>query len=228
MCSSLQKSQLKMLLLLGLFLILLPHLVASLLMVLSLRYIFHPIVLPPCVNLSLISSILLKLTTQKVILGFPLLSRLPKHSDFNSIIQKNSSKLACWKSKLLNIAGRVTLAKSVLSAIPIHLMQCLPFHKKKQPISLTTTLESFFGVLVMNIGKFTLLIGLLLLNLNRRAVFRSKMLSFKIKHLLQVQLGVFLITLLFLPGLMSFMRNTFPRIFFTHLEFHLLNLLILL
>lgn len=55
---------------------------------------------------------------------------MPKHSDFNSIIQKISSKLACWKSKLLNIAGRVTLAKSVHSAIPIHLMQCLPFHKK--------------------------------------------------------------------------------------------------
>lgn len=63
-------------------------------------------------------------------LGFPLLTRKPKHSDFSPIIHKISYKLANWKSMLLNMSGHVTLVKSVFSAIPIHLMQCLPFPKK--------------------------------------------------------------------------------------------------
>lgn len=87
-------------------------------------------------------------------LGFPLLNLKPKHSDFDPIIYKLSLKLTNWKSKLLNMAGRVTLAKSVLSAILIHIMQCLCFPKKLQ-ISLTVTLGNSYGVLMMIIGKFT-------------------------------------------------------------------------
>lgn len=39
------------------------------------------------------------------------------------------AKLSSWKSKLLNLAGRITLAKSVLSSIPIYIMQCFPLPK---------------------------------------------------------------------------------------------------
>ena len=54
-------------------------------------------------------------------LGFPLLSRRAKKSDFSFIIGNLNQRLASWKGKLLNKAGKLTLAKSVLSSIPIFL-----------------------------------------------------------------------------------------------------------
>lgn len=56
-------------------------------------------------------------------LGFPLLTGRIKKSDFGFIIDKINGRLAGWKSKLLNRAGRVTLAKSVISSMPIYTMQ---------------------------------------------------------------------------------------------------------
>ena len=56
-------------------------------------------------------------------LGFPMLSGRVKNEDFLYLIERLQSKLAGWKSSLLNKAGRFTLAKVVLSAIPIYLMQ---------------------------------------------------------------------------------------------------------
>lgn len=58
-------------------------------------------------------------------LGFPLLSGRVKKVDFTYIVDKINGRLAGWKSKLLNRAGRVTLAKSVISSIPIYIMQNL-------------------------------------------------------------------------------------------------------
>ncbi|KAF7842623.1 putative ribonuclease H protein At1g65750 family [Senna tora] len=58
-------------------------------------------------------------------LGVPLLKGRTKCADFNYILQKLNSKLMDWKSKLLNRAGRVTLAKAVLNAIPVYTMQSL-------------------------------------------------------------------------------------------------------
>lgn len=56
-------------------------------------------------------------------LGFPILKGRPKRSDFNFIIDKMHTRLASWKSKLLNKPGRLTLATSVLSSIPAYYMQ---------------------------------------------------------------------------------------------------------
>lgn len=58
-------------------------------------------------------------------LGFPLLAGRVKNSDFAYILDKMNSRLAGWKGKLLSRAGRVTLAKSVLSSMPIYSMQNL-------------------------------------------------------------------------------------------------------
>jgi len=56
-------------------------------------------------------------------LGFPILKGRPKRSDFSFIIEKMQNRLAFWKGKLLNKAGRLTLASSVLSSIPTYYMQ---------------------------------------------------------------------------------------------------------
>lgn len=44
-------------------------------------------------------------------LGFPLLTGKVKNSDFSFILDRIHGRLQGWKSKLLNWAGRVTLAK---------------------------------------------------------------------------------------------------------------------
>ncbi|GKU96985.1 hypothetical protein SLEP1_g10165 [Rubroshorea leprosula] len=60
-------------------------------------------------------------------LGFPITSRRIKKSDCNFIVDKVRSKLAGWKANMLSLAGRVTLATSVLSSIPNYYMQGMFF-----------------------------------------------------------------------------------------------------
>lgn len=62
-------------------------------------------------------------TSLEKYLGFPMLKGRARKEDFNFIIDKMHSRLASWKLKLLNKAGRMTLAKSVLTSIPIYYMQ---------------------------------------------------------------------------------------------------------
>jgi hypothetical protein len=56
-------------------------------------------------------------------LGFPIFHGRMKRVDYEFLIDKVQSRLASWKNKLLNKAGRLTLAKSVLNAIPTYYMQ---------------------------------------------------------------------------------------------------------
>jgi hypothetical protein len=55
--------------------------------------------------------------------GFRLIHGRVKKVDLNFIMESIQSKLAAWKGRLLNKAGRVTLAKLVLAAIPTYFMQ---------------------------------------------------------------------------------------------------------
>jgi ribonuclease HI len=55
-------------------------------------------------------------------LGVPLLGRAPKRNDFQYLVDQVEAKLSSWKAKQLSFAGRVTLAKSVLEAVPIYPM----------------------------------------------------------------------------------------------------------
>ncbi|XP_057419083.1 uncharacterized protein LOC130713326 [Lotus japonicus] len=58
-------------------------------------------------------------------LGIPLLKGRVTKAHFAFLIGKMSSRLTSWKNNLLNRAGRVCLAKSVLTSIPVHAMQSL-------------------------------------------------------------------------------------------------------
>jgi ribonuclease HI len=61
-------------------------------------------------------------------LGVPVTGRAPRKADYQYIIDHVSSKLANWKADQLSFAGRITLAKSVMEAIPIYPMMtnCIP------------------------------------------------------------------------------------------------------
>ncbi|MCI20983.1 RNA-directed DNA polymerase (Reverse transcriptase), partial [Trifolium medium] len=62
-------------------------------------------------------------TTLDKYLGFPILTRRAKKSDFLFIIDKMSSRLASWKNRLLNKPGKLALASYILSFIPSYYMQ---------------------------------------------------------------------------------------------------------
>jgi hypothetical protein len=55
-------------------------------------------------------------------LGVPLVGRAPKKHDFQYLIDQVTSKLASWKATQLSFAGRLTLAKSVMEAVPTYPM----------------------------------------------------------------------------------------------------------
>ncbi|KAK4262419.1 hypothetical protein QN277_027981 [Acacia crassicarpa] len=56
-------------------------------------------------------------------LGFPLSRNRRKKDTFNYIIERVRNKLSAWKVNCLSTAGRITIAKSVLSSIPLYPMQ---------------------------------------------------------------------------------------------------------
>jgi hypothetical protein len=62
-------------------------------------------------------------------LGVPLLGRAPKKTDYQYILDQVSAKLSAWKATHLSFAGRVTLAKSVIEAVPIYPMMAAKIPK---------------------------------------------------------------------------------------------------
>ncbi|ONK68085.1 uncharacterized protein A4U43_C05F7270 [Asparagus officinalis] len=57
-----------------------------------------------------------------VYLGMPLLhKKIDKHT-FDPLLQKINNKLSGWRSKNLSLAGRITLAKSVITSLPVYTM----------------------------------------------------------------------------------------------------------
>ncbi|XP_058771248.1 uncharacterized protein LOC131644704 [Vicia villosa] len=55
-------------------------------------------------------------------LGVPFTGKAPRRKDVEFVNDQVKAKLAKWKAKQLSLAGRITLAKSVLEAIPIYPM----------------------------------------------------------------------------------------------------------
>ncbi|XP_054782099.1 uncharacterized protein LOC129289366 [Prosopis cineraria] len=56
-------------------------------------------------------------------LGFPMSNTRKTIEKFQYIVDRVKSKLAMWKANCLSTAGRITLARSVLSSIPLYPMQ---------------------------------------------------------------------------------------------------------
>ncbi|GMJ03912.1 hypothetical protein HRI_004060400 [Hibiscus trionum] len=56
-------------------------------------------------------------------LGVPVINRRTKCSDYDFILDKIKSRLSGWAARTLSLAGRITLAKSVIQAIPVYFMQ---------------------------------------------------------------------------------------------------------
>ena len=63
-------------------------------------------------------------------LGFPLRHRGANNRQYNFVVDKVMHILSGWKAKFLSSAGKAVLIKSVMSAIPNHIMQgvALPSH----------------------------------------------------------------------------------------------------
>lgn len=57
-------------------------------------------------------------------LGMPLTVKTPEKQDLLPLVEKIETRLEGWKGKLISMGGRLQLAKSVLSAIPIYFMTC--------------------------------------------------------------------------------------------------------
>jgi hypothetical protein len=58
-------------------------------------------------------------------LGLPISNLKLRKSDILEWVEKIADRLPSWKASLLNLAGRTTLVKSVLSAIPVYLLIAL-------------------------------------------------------------------------------------------------------
>nr|KYP51130.1 Transposon TX1 uncharacterized [Cajanus cajan] len=58
-------------------------------------------------------------------LGVPMTHGQPRCADFKDVMDKIQGRLAAWKSKLLNKAGKLCLVKSTISSIPVYSMQTL-------------------------------------------------------------------------------------------------------
>ncbi|KAK4286586.1 hypothetical protein QN277_003122 [Acacia crassicarpa] len=69
-------------------------------------------------------------------LGFPLTRNKSSRDTFQYVIDRVKSKLATWKSSCLSMGGRITLAKTVISAIPLYPMQV-----SQLPVSVCKELE---------------------------------------------------------------------------------------
>lgn len=63
-------------------------------------------------------------------LGIPILHKRVSNHTFQFLLDKVNNRLSNWKGKMLSMAGRITLAKSVIQVIPSYVMQTvfLPMH----------------------------------------------------------------------------------------------------
>lgn len=55
-------------------------------------------------------------------LGMPVLHKRINKDTFGDVVARVSLRLSGWRGRFVSLAGRITLTKSVLSSIPIHMM----------------------------------------------------------------------------------------------------------
>ncbi|KAL2334921.1 hypothetical protein Fmac_016134 [Flemingia macrophylla] len=60
-------------------------------------------------------------------LGVPMINDRAKLSDFQHVVDRVNGRLASWRGRLLNKAGKLCLIKSTLSSIPVYGIQSLWF-----------------------------------------------------------------------------------------------------
>lgn len=77
-------------------------------------------------------------------LGFPLTSGRATHARFSYLLDQVSRRLASWKCKILNTAGRICLANSVLSSIPTYTAQVI-WLPRRTVEGLNRELDLLFG-----------------------------------------------------------------------------------
>ena len=67
-------------------------------------------------------------------LGIPLLHSRVTTTTYQEIVDKVEKRMSTWNTSHLSLAGRITLAQSILQAIPIYAMQttCLPSRVKNK------------------------------------------------------------------------------------------------
>lgn len=58
-------------------------------------------------------------------LGLPLLHKVPTRATYDFILDRTQRRLSAWKASTLSLAGRITLAKSVIAALPSYCMQTM-------------------------------------------------------------------------------------------------------
>ncbi|KAJ4799837.1 RNA-directed DNA polymerase (reverse transcriptase)-related family protein [Rhynchospora pubera] len=80
-------------------------------------------------------------------LGLPLSIRRLKKIHFKPLLDAFQRKLDGWKSRFLSSAGRLTLVKAVLTALPLHYMQViqLPHWLIKPSSTWASTIQSLYG-----------------------------------------------------------------------------------
>lgn len=62
-------------------------------------------------------------------LGMPVLQKRINKETFGYVLERASTRLAGWKSRVLSMAGRLTLTKAVLSSLPVHTMSTIVLPK---------------------------------------------------------------------------------------------------
>src|SRR2546430_2201133 len=91
-------------------------------------------------------------------LGTPLLLRRPTKHTYNDMVEKVTKRLSGWNASTLSLAGRTTLTRAVLQAVPLYTMQT-----SKIPLSVCDKLDmhcrSFVWGRIDSINVFTLSIG---------------------------------------------------------------------
>lgn len=85
-------------------------------------------------------------------LGLPLGASLSRKLTWKPVVEKFKKKLSGWKRRVSSFAGRVTLIKSMLSALPVYYMSLF-----KMPDCVAKEIDriqaSFYGVIQNTIGR---------------------------------------------------------------------------